>query len=722
MSITVGNMLIPLQDEASIDEEMSNPDIIDQRYIIILVNPITNTVYLINAEGKPKKPICINLTIIEEGIKNKQLNISTVTYSYHSMLDDQEIDKKWLAIRDKRLEIIQDIIEDDISIENFLNASRTNPVVKTISKEKKCSRESIYKFVYTYFQGGRRKNSLLPRFDKIGRSSTSKTKVGAKIDGKSIGIPATDDVKENIRNALNKYYKNKKKQTYQHAYNKMCDDHYSEQVYNEKTGGYDTVHYDDNKKPSINQFKYWARKLLDPVEASKKRLGVSQHEKDFKPILSSSDYFIRGPGEKYEIDATIGDIYLVSAFDRTRTTLIGRPVIYLVTDVYSRCIVGLYVGLEGPSWDGARAALYNAFRNKVEFCAEFGIEITEDDWPCHHVCVEIFADRGEMISKNAEALLNNIGVRNAGFAGPYRGDLKGLVEQYFNVLNKRTLEHLPGNNVKIKRTRGERKPELDAALTIKELTQIIINDIIDYNKYKVKNVVGNIEMIKDSITPTPLNLWNWGMEFGIGCVNTIDQNNLYLGLLPSGKATVRGDGIYFNSLRYSSEIAIKNGWHSKVRMKGKYFKVDIRYTKSTTNFIWIINPENHQPQLCRLNDTVEKFKNLQHDEYLDQLERTNKAIREANRVRTRAETKTRQTNEQIIANAESEKKNGKTTTKNIRKNRSKEKSYERKKDTEKALEASGLETNNNKGKKRKRNIPDNKLKSDTQDFLDDLLE
>ena len=680
MNLTPGNMLSPIDEHA----------VIKDKYIIVLVRPIINIIYLINAENKPKRPIKIELDILNKNISDKHLKISSVTYSYHSMLEDSKLPPKWIKKRDTRLEIITSIIKDDHSLENFLNASSSNPVVKNLSEEKVCTRDSIYKFTYTYMQGGRRKNALLPQYERIGKTSTNKTKVGSKTDGESVGIPVSEgsEAYTHIKDALEKYYKTNEKKTYVYAYDKMCDDHYSSQEWNTDKQKYELIHFDDDKKPTIDQFKYWARKYLDPVKTSRTREGRSKHEANFRPLTSTSDYGVRGPGEKYEIDATVGDIYLVSAFDRTRTTSIGRPVIYLVTDVYSRCIVGLYVGLEGPSWNGARAALFNTFRNKVDYCAEFGIEINENDWPCHHVCSETFADRGEMIGKDAEALLDNIGVKSMGFAGPYRGDLKGLVEQNFNTLNKRTIEHIPGNSVKIKRNRGERKPEWDGLLTIGELTAIIINDILDYNKYQTKEVVGNIEMIKDSIITTPLNLWNWGMEFGIGCANTIDEKDLYLGLLPSDTATVRGDGIYFHGLRYSSETAIKHGWQTKVRKSGKRFGIDIRYTKATTNFIWIINPETKKIELCPLNDVMEKFKNLRMDEYLDQVERSSKVIRKAKKVRKRAEAKTRSTNEDIINKAEEEKGKPKHKPKDVRKNRSSEKQHERKKDAERALDYS----------------------------------
>ncbi|NUE21545.1 hypothetical protein HUC07_23460 [Escherichia coli] len=93
-------------------------------------------------------------------------------------------------------------------------------------------------------------------------------------------------------------------------------------------------------------------------------------------VMGTSRQHIFGPCARFEIDATLMDIYLVSVFNRA--WIIGRPVLYVVVDVFSGMVVGFYLGLEGPSWDGARLALFNAFTDKVAFCRDFGVEITQE--------------------------------------------------------------------------------------------------------------------------------------------------------------------------------------------------------------------------------------------------------------------------------------------------------------------------------------------------------
>ena len=116
--------------------------------------------------------------------------------------------------------------------------------------------------------------------------------------------------------------------------------------------------------------------------------------------------------------------------------IIGRPVIYFVIDVFSfRMIVGLYVGLEGPSWYGAMMAIENTDRDKEQYCKSFGIEITREQWPSEHLPQMLLADRGEFEGYNSDRLTNafNLHVENA---APYRADWKGIVEKYFDIFQK----------------------------------------------------------------------------------------------------------------------------------------------------------------------------------------------------------------------------------------------------------------------------------------------
>ncbi|MCG8282963.1 transposase, partial [Escherichia coli] len=98
---------------------------------------------------------------------------------------------------------------------------------------------------------------------------------------------------------------------------------------------------------------------------------------------------------------TIADIYLVSEHDRS--LIVGRPVVYMVIDVFSRMVVGMYVGFEGPSWVSAMVALANTVADKVEYCRQYGVEIDASDWPVKGLPDVVLADKGELNGTKVEA-------------------------------------------------------------------------------------------------------------------------------------------------------------------------------------------------------------------------------------------------------------------------------------------------------------------------------
>lgn len=63
-----------------------------------------------------------------------------------------------------------------------------------------------------------------------------------------------------------------------------------------------------------------------------------------------------GPGHTWAIDSTIADVYLRSSVNRA--WIIGRPIVYVIVDVWSTAVVGFYVCLDGPSWPMAKVALF----------------------------------------------------------------------------------------------------------------------------------------------------------------------------------------------------------------------------------------------------------------------------------------------------------------------------------------------------------------------------
>nr|WP_286674435.1 DDE-type integrase/transposase/recombinase [Clostridium sp. ZBS14] len=355
-----------------------------------------------------------------------------------------------------------------------------------------------------------------------------------------------------------------------------------------------------NEIPTFNQFRYWFNKERNIKKEISTRISAKKYEQTGRSIIGSSTKEALGPASLYQIDATIADIYICSSFNRN--WIIGRPVIYNVMDVFSREIVGISISLEGPSWIGAMAALANCVSNKVEFCKEYDVDIKEEEWPVHYRPDAILADRGELEGKNIENLINGLGVKIQN-TPPYRAELKGVIEQHFNIINNQRIQpFLPGAIDPDTRERGDRDYRLDAKLNIKEFTQIIIKCVLYHNNNHILKSYSREEMmIEDDILSVPINLWNWGINNRSGRLRYIEEEIVKLNLMPSDMAIVTARGIQFKGVFYACSAALKEKWFEKARRNGTW-KIEVSYDSRNMNFLYIKKDNCTDYEKCFLLD------------------------------------------------------------------------------------------------------------------------
>jgi putative transposase len=342
------------------------------------------------------------------------------------------------------------------------------------------------------------------------------------------------------------------------------------------------------KYPSYDQFKYWYYKQRDYKESILRREGERKTNLKYRPLSGRSSDISFGPGSMFQIDATMGDVNLVSVFNRLR--LIGRPIVYLVVDVFSHLIVGFYVGIENMSKVCAMMALENTFTNKIEICRRYGVNISEDEWYCHHTPEALLADRAELAGYYGSQIVKNLGIDLANTA-PYRADMKGLVEQLFNLLNIVAIHDIPGATSK-HQERGDRDSRLDAILNIYEFTQLLIHAILYLNMRRLKNYPFKSDLVQQQVDLRPISLWHWGLAHRNGKLGILDPTSIRTSLLPRKEASVRSNGIRFNGHTYvSPEI---EHWFMKARKEGSW-KVDIGYHPHVAKNIYLYLPGQREP-------------------------------------------------------------------------------------------------------------------------------
>lgn len=366
-------------------------------------------------------------------------------------------------------------------------------------------------------------------------------------------------------------------------------------VYNEK-GEMIDLKLSDRIIITVRQLQYYIFKNFTYEERRIRKVGLRQfllHERPLKGCLRTT----KGPGERFHIDATVLDIYLVGEILRTK--VIGRPVLYLVIDDYSGMAVGFYLTYDPPCWDGAMMALVNAVSPKVEFCRSLDIHIREDQWPACRLCEGVYADQGEVSSVHkAHPLISHyrVGVSNA---PAYRPDLRSVMERRFGIIPAIWNPLVPGIVEKSSFDRGVTHPAYHAALDLKQLQRVICCSLLSYNTRIIRGYPAPPEMIERELAPTPLNLWKYGAEVN-GCGRHVDVDEFRAKVMPKVPASIDAQGILHNGVHYACPTFDLVERQTMFRAEGIETKVDVTFDSTNNSAIQILGLG--EPITCPLSE------------------------------------------------------------------------------------------------------------------------
>lgn len=533
-------------------------------------------VFWIDIDDERALPQVSEKTNFEHYLAREDLKAITDPYLNVSLTSPKK-GSKGEAVQNRAWTSIRDIVKAEPEIYQrktrgkFLNQALENSGA---------TKQTVYRWLRRYWQFGMCKNALSGRFDLCGGAGKPK-RVSEKRNGRirtrslGSGIPITDQIKSLFRVVIEKCILNEGKYEFDYAYNQLLIS------YGIKLPA---TPEDLLDVPTERQFRYFYQKEYTSIEVTKKREGEISYLKDFSPNLGTSTAEVPGPGFLYQIDATIADVYLTSEQDRSE--IIGRPTLYFVVDVFSRAIVGMYVGLENASWVSAMEALGNAMTNKVSYCAEYDINITPDMWPMQGLPENLIGDKGEIISRHVEVLSKafNVEIQNT---PAYRADWKGAVERSFRTIQTTMKPFVEGYVTKkdIGKKRHGNDYRKDGMLTLKEFTQMIIKIVLNYNN---NNTISSYDIdsgIPKDLPATPLKLWNWGIEYRTGLLRRPDQQLVRVNLLPHTNATITNHGLKLFGCYYSCKQALDWGWFER-NYKGPK-TVTVAYDMYSTNVIYL---------------------------------------------------------------------------------------------------------------------------------------
>ena len=548
--------------------------------------------YWICIDSTSNVPEEFDLGVIQDGLK---------VFRYRLVPDDfgPIIPDKISQAAKNKMEKAYSLIENLVNVEpDIYERSKRLAMLKKVEEQSKAKIGNLYIYLGKYWRGGMVKEALLPKLFKIGTGRkedfVAKNRLGrhSKYPGQNGKILNETDF-QNFNKYIKKIYLSTKKPKFKEVYDNMLAHCYSIPRFEGDTS---PTPLPPEEKPSYSQFYYWYRKNVDSVEERRSRLGENKFNLTSRGITGRSESEILGPGMVYQIDATIADYYLVQS--KNRNAIIGRPVIFFVRDVWSRMITGVHITLENASCNCALMALKNCAEDKVEFCRRYGIKIEPEEWPCHHLPRTLIGDNGEIAGYGIEPVISKLGILVEN-TPPYRGDLKAVIESFFNTINIHLHYLVPGHVDKDAGERGAIDRKKDACIDLPTFAQLIIRCILFYNnKWYMKTYMKTPRMRLHNIKPIPLELWNYGIQYESGALPVISQDQINQILLPKSEATVTEKGIKFSGLYYTCDYAESNAWFSKARISGR-FKVKIAYDPSCLEVIFILRQDESLIE-CRL--------------------------------------------------------------------------------------------------------------------------
>ena len=366
---------------------------------------------------------------------------------------------------------------------------------------------------------------------------------------------------------------------------------------------------EEHEIPTLRQFQYFYKTEYTKATQLTVQTPQGNYNKDVRPLHGTATEQALGPGSRYEIDATIADIYLVDDDDPDK--VIGRPTIYMVIDVFSRMVAGFYIGFDNPSFPVAMKALICSFDSKVKACAEYGIDISEEQWPCVGIPDVLLADRGELMSHQANYLVDAIGVRLES-APPRRGDAKGIVERSFGTLQAKFKPYMPGvvTGNKVKK-HGERDYRVEAAVARSDFIEILLYSILAHNLNKPLEKYDRAPDMPEGLPSIPIELWRWGLQHRTGRLRAIDTDIAKILLLPRQKVTVSELGVKLWGLTYTGKEIIQTGWMHRSSEVSRPKKLFAAYELGSANHIYLFPEEGKNTfWVCDLSSRSREFRDL----------------------------------------------------------------------------------------------------------------
>ena len=335
------------------------------------------------------------------------------------------------------------------------------------------------------------------------------------------------------------------------------------------------VKKENELRPACDALPLPTRRLITRMIASipafdkhSARYGHDSAVKEFRGVKGHT--VARAPLERAEIDHTLLDLMVVD--DQTGLPL-GRPSVTACIDCYTRCILGIYIGFNPPSYQSVAACLKDCFLPKVNLKRDYPGIVNE--WPAYGVMHNIVVDGGlEFYSASLEQVCLSLNIN--WIAAPRRTAwFKGKIERFLGTMNRAVAHGVPGTTFSNIFEKGDYNPAKHAVITLSTLRKVVRMWIADVYHQQVHR----------SLQTTPSKMWTSSIRpEDIRLPDETTQLDVVMGRVESRSLTHKGiefEGLFYNSPELT-ELR---------RKEGANLKVEIRVNESDIGSIYVLSPK-----------------------------------------------------------------------------------------------------------------------------------
>lgn len=332
---------------------------------------------------------------------------------------------------------------------------------------------------------------------------------------------------------------------------------------------------------------------LEPKRIKNARHSHSEAKQEIDQVQTGIPGAER-PLDFIQIDHTQVNTIVVDEHDRMP---LGRPWITLAIDVNTRCVLGIYLSLDSPSFVSVGSVISSMLLTKHDYLASLELSV---EWPMYGAPRKIGADNGadfksNYLTRSVEDYPFFIEWRPLGGT-----NFGGHIERLMSTFSLWVRE-LPGATFANPKERGDYDSESQAAMTLYELEQFIVRHICEkYHKTPHKGLRG----------ATPYQEWERGIlgspgQPGVGMPSVYsDPNRVRIDFLPFFYRTITRSGITYKNIPYQDIELFSSERLARERKSEEERKSLFRIDPRDITRIWMWDPvsEGYHVIPCAVRD------------------------------------------------------------------------------------------------------------------------